>query len=78
MYKFFMIVFLDFALFSVGLHFKDGDWQVTVTSSKAAKNAVIVLVVYGSQGNSGSIILGRATQNGMFADGKQDEFSVSQ
>ena len=48
-----------------------------VTSAESAENADVAVVVYGSKGSSGRIILGKARDKELFKEGNIDEFKVS-
>ncbi len=55
----------------------DGDWKVWVTTSESIDGGDIAMVVYGESGNSGPIILGKASETGLFLAGNQDNFKVN-
>lgn len=56
----------------------EGDWKIAVNSSSSLQAADVAIVVYGSQGNSGAIVLAAPVQNGpLFQESSMDEFKVS-
>ncbi|KAL5106091.1 Oxygen-regulated protein 1 [Taenia crassiceps] len=56
----------------------DADWKIQLHTSESAFNALIVLVVYGTRGNSGPIIIGTSDcEKRLFRAGNIDEFRVS-
>ena len=54
----------------------DGDWKVFVTTDESNDGGDVTMVVYGDKGNSGPIVLGKATDSGLFSAGNLDEFKV--
>ena len=52
----------------------DGDWKVWVTSTEKADSCEVAMVVYGDDGCTGPIILGKSGK--LFQAGNQDEFKV--
>jgi len=54
----------------------DGDWKVFVTTDESNDGGDVTMVVYGDKANSGPIVLGKATDNGLFSAGNLDEFKV--
>ncbi|VDM34586.1 unnamed protein product [Hydatigera taeniaeformis] len=57
---------------------KDADWKVQLHTSESAFNALIVLVVYGTRGNSGPIIIGTSDcEKCLFRAGNIDQFKVN-
>ncbi len=60
------------------LVFIEADWKVQLYTSESAYNTLVVLVVYGVDGDSGPIILGASdSDKGLFRAGNIDEFKVS-
>ncbi|ELT98105.1 hypothetical protein CAPTEDRAFT_225952 [Capitella teleta] len=57
--------------------YEDGEWKLWVTSAESAENADVAVVVYGDQGSSGRIILGKAKDSELFRAGNVDEFKVN-
>lgn len=54
------------------------DWKITINTIKAAKGCDVLLVVYGQNGSSGPILIGRANDEAMlFRDNSTDVFMVS-
>eukprot|EP00108_Taenia_solium_P009539 TsM_000358000 transcript=TsM_000358000 gene=TsM_000358000 len=57
---------------------ENADWKIQLHTSESAFNADIVLVVYGTRGNSGPIIIGTSDcEKCLFRAGNIDEFKVS-
>ncbi|CUT99550.1 lipoxygenase domain containing protein [Echinococcus multilocularis] len=57
---------------------KYADWKVQLHTSESAFNALIVLVVYGTTGNSGPIIIGTSDcEKCLFRAGNIDDFKVN-
>ncbi|XP_066274370.1 lipoxygenase homology domain-containing protein 1-like isoform X2 [Branchiostoma lanceolatum] len=54
-----------------------GDWQVWVITGKESTDAQVTLEVFGDQGVSGPIVLGRGGQSGMFEALHEDTFQVN-
>ena len=47
-----------------------------VTTDEINDGGDVIMVVYGDKGNSGPIVLGKATDSGLFSAGNLDEFKV--
>ena len=56
--------------------FLDGDWKVWVSTETSASDAIVTLIVFGDEGNSGPIILGEAEPNALFQANNIDEFKA--
>ncbi|XP_078590348.1 lipoxygenase homology domain-containing protein 1-like isoform X2 [Branchiostoma floridae x Branchiostoma japonicum] len=54
-----------------------GDWRVWVITGKESTDAQVTLEVFGDQGGSGPIVLGRGGQSGMFEALHEDTFQVN-
>ncbi|VDP09162.1 unnamed protein product, partial [Schistosoma curassoni] len=53
-------------------------WKLSIYTEKSAQNCEIVLVVYGIDGNSGPILIGRSNdEKGLFQANRIDNFMVS-
>ncbi|CAH8632887.1 unnamed protein product [Schistosoma bovis] len=56
---------------------KDSSWKLSIYTEKSAQNCEIVLVVYGIDGNSGPILIGRSNdEKGLFQANRIDNFMI--
>ncbi|CAH8628711.1 unnamed protein product [Schistosoma margrebowiei] len=56
---------------------KDSSWKLSIYTEKSAQNCEIVLVVYGIDGNSGPILIGRSNdEKGLFLANRIDNFMI--
>nr|CAH8871490.1 unnamed protein product [Trichobilharzia regenti] len=56
---------------------RDSSWKLSIFTEKSAENCRIVLVVYGTGGSSGSILIGRSDDNkGLFQTNRIDNFMI--
>ncbi|TNN19964.1 Lipoxygenase homology domain-containing protein 1 [Schistosoma japonicum] len=56
---------------------KDSNWKLSIYTEKLAKNCEIILVVYGIDGNSGPILIGRSNDvKGLFQANRIDNFMI--
>ncbi|XP_076807722.1 lipoxygenase homology domain-containing protein 1-like isoform X3 [Clavelina lepadiformis] len=56
---------------------KDGDYRVYVTTGNSGTIETVTLFVYGDQGDSGGITLGKGMPGGSFQCGQTDEFQAN-
>ncbi|CAH8561251.1 unnamed protein product [Schistosoma turkestanicum] len=57
---------------------KDSSWKLSIYTEKSAQNCEIILVVYGIDGNSGPILIGRSNDvKGLFQTNRIDNFMAS-
>ncbi|CAI2733494.1 unnamed protein product [Schistosoma spindalis] len=56
---------------------KDSSWKLSIYTEKSAQNCEIILVVYGIDGNSGPILIGRSNdEKGLFQANRIDNFMI--
>ncbi|KAK4474685.1 hypothetical protein MN116_000729 [Schistosoma mekongi] len=56
---------------------KDSNWKLSIYTEKLAQNCEVILVVYGTDGNSGPILIGRSNDvKGLFQANRIDNFMI--